>query len=90
VPLALHNRSVGGVAVVTCTGRIVEGGELTTLQQHPDRDQAIALVGEGFDMLEEDLDKETFFATARRAYWDSDVASPVRPLMQTLIGTLDF
>jgi len=34
VPLALHNRSVGGVAVVTCTGRIVEGGELTTLQQH--------------------------------------------------------
>lgn len=63
---------------------------LTTLQQHPDRDRAIELVGEGFDMLEEDLDKETFFATVRRTYWDSPETSPTRPLMRTLIGKLDF
>lgn len=63
---------------------------LTTLQQHPDRDRAIELVGEGFDMLEEDLDKETFFATVRRTYWESPETSPARPLMQTLIGKLDF
>jgi hypothetical protein len=63
---------------------------LTRLQQHADRNQAIALVGEGFDMLEEDLDKETFFATVRRTYWESEATSPVRPLMQTLIGKLDF
>ena len=30
---------------------------------------AIALLAEGFDMLEEDLDKERFFALVRRTYW---------------------
>lgn len=63
---------------------------LTTLQQHPDRERAIALVGEGFDMLEEDLDKEIFFATIRRTYWNAEVASPARSLTQALIGKLDF
>ena len=55
-----------------------------------DREQAIALMAEGFDMLEEDLDKERFFALVRRTYWDSPESSPRRGLMQTLIGTLDF
>ena len=55
-----------------------------------DREQTIALLGEGFDMLEEDLDKERFFALVRRTYWDSPDKSPRRGLMQTLIGTLDF
>ena len=32
---------------------------------------AIALLAEGFDMLEEDLDKERFFALVRRTYWES-------------------
>jgi hypothetical protein len=31
---------------------------VATLEQHPDRENAIALLAEGFDMLEEDLDKE--------------------------------
>jgi HEAT repeat protein len=55
-----------------------------------DREQAIALIAEGFDMLEEDLDKERFFALARRTYWESPESSPRRSLMQTLIGALDF
>ena len=55
-----------------------------------DRGQAIALMAEGFDMLEEDLDKERFFALARRTYWESPESSPRRSLMQTLIGALDF
>ena len=55
-----------------------------------DRVQAIALMAEGFDMLEEDLDKERFFALARRTYWESPESSPRRGLMQTLIGALDF
>jgi HEAT repeat protein len=63
---------------------------LTTLQHQADRGRAIALLGEGFDMLEEDLDKETFFATVRRTYWDSEDTSQAKPLAQTLIGTLDF
>ena len=56
----------------------------------PRGDQAVALLAEGFDMLEEDLDKETFFAIVRRTYWSSADGSPARQLMQTLIGTLDF
>jgi HEAT repeat protein len=63
---------------------------LALLAQYPDRASAIALVGEGFDMLEEDLDKERFFALVRRTYWDSKEASPARDLMQTLIAKLDF
>ena len=36
---------------------------LTMLEKHPDRaDARSTLLAEGFDMLEEDLDKERFFA----------------------------
>jgi len=63
---------------------------VATLELSPDRDKAVALLAEGFDMLEEDLDKEQFFALARRTYWESANASTRRSLMQTLIGKLDF
>jgi len=63
---------------------------LSMLEKRPDRAAAIALLAEGFDMLEEDLDKERFFALARRTYWESAEGSPARDLMQTLIGKLDF
>ena len=63
---------------------------MAMLEQHPNREQAIVLMAEGFDMLEEDLDKERFFAFTRRTYWESPEASPRRALMQTLIGKLDF
>jgi HEAT repeat protein len=53
-------------------------------------DGALGLLAEGFDMLEEDLDKERFFVQARRIYWDSAAGTPRRALMQTLIGKLDF
>ena len=33
------------------------------------RSPAIVLLGEAFDMLEEDLEEERFFATVRRGYW---------------------
>jgi HEAT repeat protein len=63
---------------------------IALLQQHPSVDEAISLLAEGFDMLEEDLDKERFFALARRTYWASADGTPARDLMQTLIGKLDF
>jgi HEAT repeat protein len=63
---------------------------MAMLEQHPNRDKAIVLMAEGFDMLEEDLDKERFFAFTRRSYWESPDSSPRRALMQTLIGKLDF
>ena len=63
---------------------------MTMLENHRDRGKAIALLAEGFDFLEEDLDKERFFAFTRRTYWESPDGSPRRALMQTLIGELDF
>jgi HEAT repeat protein len=63
---------------------------ITLLEKRTDRDSAIALLAEGFDMLEEDLDKERFFVLVRRSYWDAPEGSPRRALMQSLIGKLDF
>jgi HEAT repeat protein len=63
---------------------------LSVLAKHVDRDHAIDLLAEGFDMLEEDLDKERFFAFVRHAFWDAPENAPRRQLMQTLIGKLDF
>lgn len=63
---------------------------LGVLKSLPERTAAIDLLAEGFDMLEEDLDKERFFATVRRTYWESPDGSGDRQLMQTLIGKLDF
>lgn len=63
---------------------------LDALAKRTDRADAIDLLGEGFDMLEEDLDKEAFFALIRKNYWAAPEGSPARELMQTLIGKLDF
>jgi HEAT repeat protein len=63
---------------------------MTLLEKHPTQAEAIALLADGFDMLEEDFEKERFFAVARRTYWDAAENAPRRALMQTLIGKLDF
>jgi HEAT repeat protein len=63
---------------------------MSLLEKSATRDGMLALVAEGFDMLEEDLDKERFFALTRRTFWASPEGSPRRALMQTLIGKLDF
>ena len=63
---------------------------LSVLASHPRRDEALLLLAEGFDMLEEDLEKERFFAFVRRSYWESAEGSPARTLFQTVIGKLDF
>jgi HEAT repeat protein len=76
-----------GVATVALRNTTVM---MTKLEQLTARDGVIALLAEGFDMLEEDLAKERFFTLTRRTFWDSPEASPRRALMQTLIGKLDF
>jgi HEAT repeat protein len=63
---------------------------LEVLSPMPTRAEAVALLAEGFDMLEEDFEKERFFAFARRTYWASAEGAPTRGLMETLIGKLDF
>jgi len=63
---------------------------LAALETPPDRGAALSLLAEGFDMLEEDLDKERFFALVRKTFWSAPDGSPARALMQTLIQQLDF
>jgi HEAT repeat protein len=63
---------------------------LPILEKHAQGPRAIELLAEGFEMLQEDLSKERFFAFVRRSYWSAAEGSPTRNLMQTLIGTLDF
>ena len=63
---------------------------MTLLQAHPNRNAAMELLAEGFDILEEDYEKERFFAFVRRSYWDSPENSPARELTRALIAKLDF
>lgn len=63
---------------------------LDAVEPRADRDAAIALLAEAFDMLEEDFEKERFFATARRSYWEAPEGSTRRRLVEALFEALDF
>lgn len=63
---------------------------LETLGQRTDREAAMGLLAEGFDMLEEDYDEERFYATVRRTYWAAPEQSETRRLCEQLITRLDF
>ena len=63
---------------------------LASLAKDPDRAGAIALLADGFDMLEDDFEKEQFFVTVRHDYWSAPAGSATRRLMVTLIEKLDF
>jgi hypothetical protein len=80
------------VALAVATVALRNTPLMLTVLEHRSapRANALTLVAEGFDMLEEDLDKERFFALVRRTYWQSPEGSATRVLMQTLIGELAF
>jgi HEAT repeat protein len=63
---------------------------LKMLEAQADPKPGIVLVGEAFDMLEEDLDEERFFAMVRRGYWAAQPGSPSRTIAAALIQTLEF
>lgn len=63
---------------------------LETLQARAEPKPAILLLGESFDMLEEDLEEERFYAAVRRGYWAAPVNAPARTIAEALIQTLDF
>lgn len=63
---------------------------LTALESHPSRADAISLLAEGFDMLEEHLEEERFFVAVRRAYWAAPEGSATRALAEQLITALHF
>jgi HEAT repeat protein len=63
---------------------------LSFLESYANRDPAIDLIAEGFDMLEEDYEEETFFVAVRRSYWKAAEASAMRTVGEMLINKLQF
>jgi len=63
---------------------------LSFLEKYANRGAAIDLVSEGFDMLEEDYEEESFFAAVRRGYWQAPEASATRTIGEMLIEKLQF
>jgi HEAT repeat protein len=63
---------------------------LSFLESYKNADAAISLIAEGFDMLEEDYEEESFFAAVRRGYWQAAESSPTRRIGQALIDKLEF
>ena len=63
---------------------------LSFLESSKNAEAAINLVAEGFDMLEEDYEEESFFATVRHGYWQAPESSPTRRIGQVLIDKLEF
>jgi HEAT repeat protein len=63
---------------------------LKVLESRADPEPAIRLLGEAFDMLEEDLQEERFFVAVRRGYWAAPETAPARKIAAALIQTLDF
>lgn len=63
---------------------------LSFLESSKNAEAAITLIAEGFDMLEEDYEEESFFAAVRRGYWQAAESSSTRRIGQTLIDKLEF
>ena len=60
------------------------------LESHAERSEAIRLLAEGFDMLEEDLEEERFYVAVRRTYWSAPEGSARRAVCDELIRALEF
>lgn len=63
---------------------------LRVLEAQSDPTPVIRLLGESFDMLEEDLDEERFYVAVRRGYWAAPANAPARKIAESLIQTLEF
>jgi HEAT repeat protein len=63
---------------------------LERLQKRQDRPAALALLRDGFDMLEEEFAEENFYVTVRHAYWAATAGSAAKAAAQSLIQTLEF
>ena len=63
---------------------------LEVLEKRSDRDAAIDVLRDAFDMLEEDFEEEQFYVAVRRAYWGAPEGSARRQLAAALIEKLEF
>jgi HEAT repeat protein len=93
VQRGLPSRDPGRAAIALALGAVALRNTplvLSVLQKQPDPAPAILLIGEAFDMLEEDLEEERFYVAVRRAYWTAAAEAPTRKIAAALIQTLDF
>ena len=60
------------------------------LETRTDLPAAAVVLRDGFDMLDEDLDEERFFMTARTVFWAAPEASRSRAVTDELIRVLEF
>jgi hypothetical protein len=93
IDLGAPTRDPARAAIALAIGTVaLRNTALTSkvLEQGKNRDAALELLREAFDMLEEDYVEERFFATVRRTYWASAPGSPARAVAQALIQKLEF
>ena len=93
IELGVPTRDPARAAIALAIGTVALRNTPLTLQvlektQH--RDGALELLGEAFDMLEEDFIEERFFAAVRRTYWASAPDAPARAVAEALIRKLEF
>jgi len=60
------------------------------METRANREPAIKLVRDAFDLLAEDFEEERFYVNIRRAFWAAPEASPRRQAAQALIDILEF
>jgi HEAT repeat protein len=63
---------------------------LVALETTRDRAGALSLVAEGFDMLEEDLAEEQFFAVIRKTYWAAADGSEAKRVAEQVVRKMEF
>jgi len=93
VERGVPSRDPGRAAIALALGAVAIRNTslmLTVLQKRSDPAPAVELLGEAFDMLEEDLEEERFYVAVRRAYWAAPQNAPARKIAAALIQTLDF
>ncbi len=93
VQRGVPSRDPGRAAIALALGAVALRNTpivLSVLQKRPDPAPAILLLGEAFDMLEEDLEEERFYVAVRRSYWTAAPDAPTRKVAAALIQTLDF
>ena len=93
IELGAPTRDPARAAIALATGTIALRNTpllLKMVEGQQDLKPAMDLLGEAFDMLEEDFQEERFFVTVRRGYWQAAEGSSTRRVADALIQKLEF
>lgn len=93
VDVGLPSRDPARAAIALALGTVAlrnPQGLLEWTSTRADAQNVAELLRESFDMLEEDLEEERFYAAVRRRYWEAPEGSAIRQAAETLIKVLEF